>query len=188
MSSHFVMHIRVEGVSQVCSPRSSVLPTGGNYPQVAEEFRISFGHFLVTKTCEAASSLAVTRFRIPPSRQPRFQQRPSSSRFHCDAGTFRRPRALFGRSKLPKSPAYARLKRADPSVVSPRASDGTPRSIRPLRAWAMEAADREWGQTAARDRGCIRIASQARATREPRAPRVGVDVTRMDPAPSRALF
>ena len=34
----------------------------------------------------------------------------------------------------------------------------------------------------------LRIASQARATREPRAPRVGDDVTRMDPAPSRALF
>ena len=37
---------------------------------------------------------------------------------HCVAGTFRRPRALFGRSELPKSPAYARLKSADPSAWS----------------------------------------------------------------------
>ena len=46
---------------------SPPLEIDGSYQQIAENFRISFGHFLVTKTRRTASSLGMRRVRIPPS-------------------------------------------------------------------------------------------------------------------------
>ena len=67
--------------------RSAMPEITGSYPQDAEKYGISLGHFLVTKPRRTASSLAVRRVRIPPS-PPHFHRETENSRpvFGPDCG------------------------------------------------------------------------------------------------------